>query len=99
MTSRVAILLCLAALAAVAATAQDWERLTMAPMFMNIGNELGDAVLTMNCKGKPPYRVIDCRFLRLDVAKPTPEEIAKSIQDIRKEVASKSDADLRKAAG
>jgi hypothetical protein len=74
----------------------DERKLDSPPSFLAIGNETGDAVLSMNCKGKSPYSVIECRFLRLDVDKPTDQKVMKSAQEIRDHLKSMSDAAVRK---
>lgn len=65
------------------------------PEFAFIGAESGDAVLAMTCTGSASYSTIQCQFLRLDISKKTPDDVKKSVKEVREAVSKMSEQQVK----
>jgi hypothetical protein len=66
------------------------------PTILNLGSNLNDSSVTATCTGQAPYAKLSCKVYRLWVDRPSTEECEKSRAALQKDLAAKSDAEIRK---
>jgi hypothetical protein len=66
------------------------------PNILNLGSNLSDGSVTATCTGQAPYAKLSCKVYRLWVDRPSTEEYEKSRAALQKDLAAKSDAEIRK---
>jgi hypothetical protein len=77
-------------------TAGQSVRLDGPPTILNLGSNVSDGSITVACAGKEAYSQLSCKVYRLWVNRPSLEEYQKSRVALQEDLATKSEADLRK---
>jgi len=68
----------------------------MAPTILDLGSNSNDGSLTVTCTGKVPYSRLSCKVYRLRITRPSTENYEKSRAALEKDLAEKSDSEIRK---
>jgi len=66
------------------------------PHFGLTGTDTGTGVMSMECKGDPPYALISCDFVQVGIRRDSEKEFEKERAELKEQLAKTSEADLLK---
>lgn len=77
-------------------TAADTKPLRETPHFQFLGAAASTDALNMDCKGKPPFEVIECDFLQISIHRDDDAAFMRERAKLQKQLEQTSEADLLK---
>jgi hypothetical protein len=96
MMLRVLLLMLALTMAVQHVAAGQSKQLDAPPTILNLGSNLSDGSVTVTCTGQAPYSNLSCKVYHLSVDRPSTAEYEKWRAALQKDLAAKSDSEIRK---